>query len=99
MNVPSEERERVESILLGVRALVHGVNHRVARAILILDLMQKHPDLPREFCDLAQDALAELNESTEHLRSFGQAVQQVLQGSDGSDKPPQGQTDTKSAGV
>ena len=81
MNVPSEERERVESILLGVRALVHGVNHRLARAILILDLMQKHPDLPREFRDMAQDALAQLNEATEHLRSFGQAIRQVLQGS------------------
>ena len=96
MNQLCEEQQGVESILLGGRALVHGLNRRLTRAILILDLMQKHLDLPREFCDLAQDALAELNESTEHLRSFGQAVQQVLQG---SDKPPQGQTDTQSAGV
>ena len=81
MNVPCEEQERVESILLGVRALAHEVNHRLARAILILDLMQKHPDLPREFRDMAQDALAQLNEATEHLRSFGQAIRQVLQGS------------------
>ena len=80
MNVPSEERERVESILLGVRALVYGLNRRLTRAAHILDCLQEDPDLPPRLRELVREALTHLDQAREDIAGFDQAIRQGLQG-------------------
>lgn len=67
-----DDMRRIEGIKLASRALAHRVNNNTAGAVAVMDMLLNQGLIPRDYHDMAEDAVKGLQRVGEDIALLGQ---------------------------